>query len=145
MNINRNILQINTAFHGVFQTKPMIAFKGNKNFQEIIGGRIAKQGKIFKKGLHRLNGKPMRCCLTSPSLCFAQIVNTQTFMSHQTKKTFTIFHKLTRKSQYGMHIMQNPVNWKIRDTFNLKLNNHRKDGNNSEAITECHHFKNILS
>ena len=37
--------------------------------------------------------------------------------------------------------MQNPIRWKIRDPFNLKLNNHRKDVNNPKAIPACNHFK----
>ena len=40
-----------------------------------------------------------------------------------------------------MHIIQNPIRWKIRDPFNLKLNNHRKDVNNPKAIPACNHFK----
>ena len=39
---NWNILQINTEFHGVFQSKPMIGFKRSKNPQEIIGSHTVK-------------------------------------------------------------------------------------------------------
>ena len=35
-----------------------------------------------------------------------------------------------------MHIMQNPS-----PPFNLRLNNHKKDVNNSKAILACNHFK----
>ena len=41
----------------------------------------------------------------------------------------------------GMRIMQNPIRWKIRDLSNLRLNNHRKDVNNPQAIPACSHFK----
>ena len=51
VNRNWNILQINTEFHGKFQTKPMIAFKRSKNLQEIIGGYTFKQGNVFQKML----------------------------------------------------------------------------------------------
>ena len=81
MNRNWNILQINTEFHGVFQATPMIAFKRNKNLQEIIGGHTDKQGKVDKKSLVRLNGKFMPCSSARPSLRCTQIVNTQTFIS----------------------------------------------------------------
>ena len=40
-----------------------------------------------------------------------------------------------------MYIMQNPIRWKIRDPFNLRLNNHRKDVYNPKAIPACNHFK----
>ena len=53
--VSKIILQINTQFHAVFQTKPMIAFKCSKNPQEIVGGHSVKQGKVFKKNLCRQN------------------------------------------------------------------------------------------
>ena len=95
--VNRswNILEINTELRGVFQAIPMITFKRRKNFQEIIGGHTVKQGKVFQENLARLNGKSMRCSSMRPSLCCTQVLNTQTFMSQQIKRTFNIFHKLT--------------------------------------------------
>ena len=81
----------------------MIAFKRSKNLQEIIGGHTAKHGKVFKKNLTRLNGNSMPCSSTRPSLCCTQVLNTQTFTSQWTKRTFNIFHKLTCKSQYVMN------------------------------------------
>ena len=53
--VSKIILQINTQFHAVFQTKPMIAFKCSKNLQEIVGDHSVKQGKVFKKNLCRQN------------------------------------------------------------------------------------------
>ena len=53
--VSKIILQINTQFHAVFQTKPMIAFKCRKNLQEIVAGHSVKQGKVFKKNLCRQN------------------------------------------------------------------------------------------
>ena len=95
MNRNWNILQINTGFQRVFKDAPMIAFKRSKNLQEIIGGHTVKQGKVFKKSLTRLNGNSMPCSSKRPSLCCTQVLNTQTFASQQTKRTFNVFHKLT--------------------------------------------------
>ena len=97
---------MNTEFHGVFQTRPMIAFERSKNLQEIIGGHAVKPGKAFKKGLDRLNGKSIPFSSTRPSQCCVQIVNTQTFMSQQTKRAFNIFRKLTCKSQYAIYLME---------------------------------------
>ena len=104
---------------------PMTAFKRSKNLQEIIGGHTVKLRKVFKKSLDKLNGKSMPCSSTRPLLCCTQRVSTQTFKSEQTKRTFNIFHKLTRKSIChlfnGMHIIQNPLRRKILDPFNLRL------------------------
>ena len=77
VNRNWNILQINTEFHGIFQATPMITFKRSKNFQEIIGGHTAKQGKFVKKNQARLNGMSMPCGSTRPSLFCTQVLNTQ--------------------------------------------------------------------
>ena len=76
VNRNWNILEVNTEFHGVFQSTPMIAFKCSKNLQDIIAGHTVRQGKVFKKSLFRLNGKSMPCSSTRPSLCCSQTVNT---------------------------------------------------------------------
>ena len=146
MNRKWNILQINTEFHGGFQATPMIAFKRSQNLQEIIGGHTVKEGKVFKKNLARINGKSVPCSSTRPSLCCTQVLNTQTFMSQQTKRTFNIFHKLTCKSQYVIYLME----WilckiqyvkKSNIPFNLRLNSHRKDVYNPKAIPACNHFK----
>ena len=73
-------------------------------------------------------------------------INTQTFTSQQTNRTFNIFHKLTCKSQYIIYLMeriickiQNVV--KSETPFNLRLNNHRKDVKNPKVIPVCNHFK----
>ena len=124
----------------------MIAFKCTKNLQEIIGGHTVKQGKVFKKNRTKLNGNSMPCSSTRPSLCCTQVLNTQTFTSQQTKRTFNIFHKLTCKSQYVIYLME-CILWKTQyvgkseNPFNLKINNHRKDFNNPKAIPPCNHFK----
>ena len=102
MNINWNILQINAKFHGVFHSKPMIAYKRSRNLQEIIGGHAVTQGSV-----HRQNGKFLPCSLTRPSQWCAQIVNTRMFItSQQTKKTFNIFCKLTYKSKYAIYFIE---------------------------------------
>ena len=119
MNRNWNILQLNNEFHGVFQTKLMTVFKRSKNLQEILGANTFKQRKVFKTILLMLNVKSLPCSSTRPSSCCAQIINTQTFMIQQTKRTFNLFHKLTCKSQYVIYLiecfMHKPIRWKIRD------------------------------
>ena len=104
MNRNWNILQINTAFHGLFQATPMIAFKRSKNLQEIIGGHTVKQGKVFKKNLARLNEKSVPC---------------------QSQYDIYLMECILCKIQYV---------GKSETPFNLRQNNHRKDVNNPRAI-----------
>ena len=91
--------------------------------------------KVFKKNLTILNGASMPCSFARPSLCCPQVLNTQLFTSQQTKKTFNIFHKLTRKIQYVIYLMAcilSKIQYgeKSETLFNLRLNNYRKDVNN---------------
>ena len=124
----------------------MTSFKRSRNLQEIIAGHTVRQGKVFKKSLASLNGKSIPYSSTRPLLCCTQILNTQTFMSQQTKRTFNIFHKLTCKSQYVICLME-CILCKIQyvgkseTPFNLRLNNHRKDVNNPKAIPAWNNFK----
>ena len=112
----------------------------------IIAGHIVKQGKVFKKNLARLNEKFVPCSSTRPSLCCTEVLNTQTSMSQQTKRTFNIFYKLACNCQYVIYLME-CILYKIQyvgkseTPFNLRLNNHRKDVNNSKVIPACNHLK----
>ena len=74
------------------------------------------------------------------------VLNTQTFTSQQTKRTFNIFHKLTWKSQYVIYLMEcilRKIQYvgKSKTPFYWRLNNHRKDVNNPKSIPVCNHFK----
>ena len=146
MNRNWNILQINTEFHRVFKVTPMIAFKRSKNLQEIIGGHTVKQAKVFKKNLTRLNGNPMPCSSTKPSLYYTQVLSRQTLTSQHTKRTFKIFHKLTYKSQCVIYLKEcilRKIQYvgKSETHFSLRLNNHRKGVSNPKTILASNHFK----
>lgn len=106
VNRHRNILQVNTGFRGVFQVKPVIAFKRIENTPEIIGSHTIKQTKVFKKSLDGQTRKSLSCSLARASLCSLQIVNTKTFTSHQTKRMVNVFHKLTYRSQCAINLME---------------------------------------
>ena len=144
-----NILQINTDLQPVFQTKPMIAYKRNKNLKEIIGGNTIVNSKVFKRQLKDRNGKCKPCNGNKSSLCCKQVVNTTTFTSNQTKRTFKIFHQVNCKSNFIIYLLECTLCklqyvGKSETPFNLRLNNHRKDVkdiNNSKAIPACTHFR----
>ena len=57
INKHRNVLQINPKLQETFQNNPFVAFKRNKNLQEIIGGHTIKNGKVFKAHLKNRKGK----------------------------------------------------------------------------------------
>ena len=50
---NCHILHINPEFRNVFANKPTIAFKRNKNIQNLTGSHLIKDGKVAKKKLEK--------------------------------------------------------------------------------------------
>lgn len=95
---NWNILQIGSEFENVFDNTPTIAFKRNKNIQELIGGNLINNGKLVKRNkLKQKEGKSKTCNTNRTSLCCTQVVNTSTFKSYQTNRIFNIFHTITCK------------------------------------------------
>ena len=89
---NWNILQISTTLQKVFDKKPMITYKRNKNLGELTGGHTLQGGKVFKTHLQIIKDESKSCNTTNKSsLCCTQVFNTKTFESYQTKRTFNFF------------------------------------------------------
>ena len=98
---NWHILQINPEFRNVFVNKPTIAFKRNKNIQDLIGGRLIKDGKFAKKKLIKRQSKGKTCNTTRSASCCMQVVNTNTFKSNKTKSfQHTPYHYMQRSVGY---------------------------------------------
>ena len=57
INKHWNILQINPKLQETFQNNPFVAFKRNKNLQEIIRDHTIKNGKVFKAQSKNRKGK----------------------------------------------------------------------------------------
>lgn len=144
---NWNILQINPHFHHVFGVTPTLAFKRNKNIQELIGGNLIRNGKLVRRNKNQNEkGKSMACNTTRTSLCCTQVVNTNTFKSNQTNRVFNIYHEITCKSQWVIYLLECILCniqyvGKSETPFNIRLNNHRKDVNSPKAIPACLHFR----
>ena len=108
---NWHILQINSEFRNVFVNKPTVAFKRNKNIQDLIGGHLIKDGKVVKKKLKKRQGKSKPCNTTRSALCCMQVVNTNRFRSNQTKMVFfqhIPYHYMQKSMDYlltRMHLM----------------------------------------
>ena len=69
-----------------------------------------------------------------------------TFISQQTKRTFKIYNKVNCKSEDVIYLMEctlcnKQYVGKAETAFNIRLNNHRKDTKNSNAILACRHFQ----
>ena len=79
------------------------------------------------------------------SLCCTQVVNTKTFESCQTNRTFKIFHKLNCKSSFVIYLMkcafcEIQYVGKVETLFNIQLNTHRKDANGSNPKITLYPF-----
>ena len=66
-------------------------------------------------------------------------------ISQQTERKFKIYHKVNSKSEYAIHLMEctlcnKQYVGKAETTFNIRLNNHRKDTKDTNAILACRHF-----
>ena len=94
---NWQILQINPEFCNVLVNKPTVAFKRNKNIQDLIGGHLIKDGKVAKKKLEKRQGKSKTCNTTRSALCCMQVVNTNTIKSDQTREFSTCTIQLHAK------------------------------------------------
>ena len=101
-----NVLQINPKLLEAFHSFPVVVFKRNKNLQEIIGGHMIKNGKIFKTHLENRKGKCEPCNINKPSLCCKQAIDARTFRSYQTQQPYTIFHKLNCENKFIICLME---------------------------------------
>ena len=74
----------------------------------------------------------------------SQLISTTTFKSNQTNKLFKIHQKVNCKSSFVIYVLEyyicNIQYIGKSETFNIRLNNHRKDVKNSNAILACKHF-----
>ena len=124
----------------------MIAFKRNKNVGELIGGNTIKNNKVQKSNEIKRKGKCTPCYSNNRALCCKQLQNTETFKSFQTKQTFRIYHHLSCKSKYIIYLMECNLCkiqyvGKSETSFNIRLNNHRKDTKNTKSIPADSHFR----
>ena len=104
---NWNILQISPTLQKVFDKKPMITHKRNKNLGELIGGHTLQGRKVFKTHLQTIRGESKSCNTTNKSsLCCTQLVNTKTFKRYQIKRTLNIFFKQNYKSSFVIYLME---------------------------------------
>ena len=75
-----------------------------------------------------------------------QVVNTNTFKINLTKRVFKIYHNITCESQCIIYLLEcilcnRQYVGKSETSFNIRLNNHRKDVSNPKAIPACAHFR----
>ena len=123
----------------------MLAIHKNKNLRQLIGGNTIEKNKKLLTTNKFTNGKCSPCFSNSRTLCCKQVIKTEHFKSNQTNRTFRIFQKTTCKSNFIIYLLECEL-CKIQDvgkaetTFNIRLNNHRKDVKDPKAIPVDKHF-----
>ena len=88
------------------------------------------------------NKKQLYC---RPCLIRREVLKTNIFPSYRTRKTFKNFHQLYCKSSYLIYLLQCPFDnsvGKSEASFNIRLNNHKKDNKNKSTILAYKHFQN---
>ena len=140
-----HILQASQSFKETFSTHPIIAFRKGTSLKQIIGtNTIHNNEKLIKTKINHHTGKCVPCNSTR-CLCCQQLVSTTTFKSNQTNKTFKIYHRVNCKSSFVVYQLERYICniqyiSKSETPFNIRLNNHRKDLKNPNAIPAHKHF-----
>ena len=106
-----HVLQVNPELKERFQSSPIIAFRKNKNLKQIIGSNTIEHNKKLIRSNNKVNGKSSPCLCNTRTLCCKQVVSTTSIKSNQTN-----------------HV------------FNIRLNNHRKDVKDPNALPADKHF-----
>ena len=125
----------------------MIAFRKNTSLKQLIGTNTIKNNQKFLTPMQTTTTGQCTLCCTSRSLCCQQVLKTTTFTRTQTRGTFAIFHQVTCHSNYVIYLLE-CILCKIQyvgmseTSFNIRLNNHRKDIKKPNAIEACKHFNN---
>ena len=140
-----HVLQVNPELKERFQSSPIIAFRKNKNLKQIIGSNTTEHNKKLIRSSNKINGKSSPCLSKTRTLCCKQVISTTSFKSNQTNRIFKIFHNINCKSTFLIYLLEcNICNiqyvGKSETTFNIRLNNHRKDVKDPNALPADKHF-----
>ena len=125
-----------------------MAFKRNRKLKELTGSNCIENGKVKRAKNTFTIGKLSPCLSKTGNLCYSQLTSTMTFISQQTKKKIEIYLKVKRKSGYVNYYMEctlynKQYEGKAETTFNIRLNNHRKDTKKPTAILACRRFQQL--
>ena len=89
-------------------------------------------------------GKYSSCSVKNRTLCCKQLISSSIFKSQQTNKSYTIFLEFNCSSAYDISLIEYILCkkqgvGKSETSFNIRLNDHRKDVKKPDAILPCRH------
>ena len=88
-----DILKTNRDFEHFFAELPMIAFRRNRNLQDILGEKTINNRKQLRQSINK-NGYSKPCNSKLYNLFCTHVQSTSAFRSTVTQKTFKIYNKL---------------------------------------------------
>ena len=143
------ILSIDEKQAAIFKnTKPIIAYKRNKNLRQYIGQTTISQNKVRRNTIDQHispKGVCRPCNTKVGNLCCKQIRETKEFVSRTTNERFVIRHNVNCKSTHLIYLLECTrckIQYvgKCETQLNIRINNHRKDIKSINAIPICKHF-----
>ena len=113
--------------------------------KQIIGTNSIRYNEKFIKTKNNHHTEKCIPCNSTRSLCCQQLISTTTSKSNQNNKTFKIYHRKNCKSSFVIYLLECYICniqyvGKSETPFNIRLNNHRKDVKNPNAIPACKYF-----
>ena len=142
---NWSILKANGKQAKVFQDKPIITFKRNKNLKDMLGGaKLMNNRKVVTKQAKKGHCGP---CLTQiGNICCKHIISTNTFKNARTGDEFQIKHNVNCKTKKGIYLascklcVKHQYVGKFETSWSERLYNHRKDAKKTKSIPFDEHF-----
>ena len=123
---------------------PIIAFRKGTSLKQIIATNTILN---YKKLVKTKNNHTVKCvpCNSTHCLCCHQLISTTTFKSNQTNKTFKIHHRVKCKSSFVIYLLECYIYniqyvGTLETPFNIRLNKHRKDVKNLNAVPASKHL-----
>ena len=142
---NWSILSINAELAPSFKEKPTLAFRKNRNLQNLLCKHKLKNNKPVIKA-ERKTGKCSPCLSHGRNKCCKQMVSTDHFTNRKTGKKFFIHHNLNCRSSKVIYLIEctlcnnKPYVGKSEPPSNLRTNNHRNDAKKADSIPVDKHF-----
>ena len=140
---NWNLLKINYKIGEIFKAKPLVAFRRNKNLQDIIGGKTISDDKVVRRKQNKGSSSP--CRRGYGSKCCKHVNQTTTFNSTKTGRKYTIREQMNCRTTWLVYLLtckKCSIQYvgKTEWPFNERLNKHRFDVPISDAQVADKHF-----
>ena len=148
---NWHLLQINSSIAEKFPQKPRQAYRRNKNLRDIIGSNTIENNKVKRKS-PKTSKNIGRCrpCQSKKggAKCCQQVLDTTTFKSIQTQKTYTMRHNLDCRSTFVIYLlecMKCHIQYvgKSEKQFKMRLSHHRYEVTRPNGIPAPKHFNDV--